>query len=231
MRIAICDDEPVFLKRLYSKIRSKQVHDCQIEQFTSGRELLNNFVKGYFQAVILDVEMPELNGLETAEHIRRLDKDVILCFLTNYEEFAIKGYEVGAFRYMLKNQPEYMTEKQLTSIFDECTQRFKKYSFDNKTIRFAFDLYDILYFEGHRRRVIVYTANGEIEYSGIFSTVCTELEENNFILIARGILVNLEHIKGIRDESVLLSNGVKLPISRTYLDEVTQKYLKFVSRR
>lgn len=119
MNIAICDDEKVFLKQLHTKINSLKIHNCQISEFTSGQELLSNFVKGMYEIVILDVEMPGLNGLETAERIRQTDKSVIISFLTNYSEFAVKGYEVGAFRYILKNQPDYAYMEQLLSVFDE----------------------------------------------------------------------------------------------------------------
>ena len=90
--------------------------DCEIHEFTSGRDLLSFYVKGMYEVIILDVEMPDLTGLQTAERIRQIDGSVIISFLTNYAEFAVKGYDVGAFRYILKNQPDYVYTKQLNSI-------------------------------------------------------------------------------------------------------------------
>lgn len=55
MNIAICDDEKAFLKQLRMKINSLKIHDCQISEFTSGQELLSNFVKGMYEIIILDV--------------------------------------------------------------------------------------------------------------------------------------------------------------------------------
>ena len=78
MNIAICDDEPVFLKQLHNRIRSMKIPDCEVHEFTSGRDLLSFYVKGMYEVIILDVEMPELNGLETAERIRQIDKSVVL---------------------------------------------------------------------------------------------------------------------------------------------------------
>ena len=108
MNIAICDDEPTFLKQLHKRIADMKIPDCEIHEFTSGKDLLAFFVKGMYEVIILDVEMPGLNGLQTAERIRQTDKSVIISFLTNYTEFAVQGYEVNAFRYILKNQPDYM---------------------------------------------------------------------------------------------------------------------------
>lgn len=231
MNIAICDDEPVFLKQLHNKIKDMKIPDCEIHEFTSGRDLLSFYVKGMYEVIILDVEMPELNGLETAERIRQIDKSVIISFLTNYVEFAVQGYDVGAFRYILKNQPDYMYTKQLGSIIAECEQRFRTFTFNNKNLSFRFRLTDILYFEGHRRKVSLFTLNGELEYGGDFSTVCGDLMKYNFIIINRGILVNLEHIQNITKYDVVLSNGRKISIGRTYKNEVVSRYLDYATGR
>lgn len=231
MNIAICDDEPVFLKRLHNKIRDMKIPDCEVHEFTSGRDLLSFYVKGMYEVIILDVEMPELNGLETAERIRPIDKSVIISFLTNYVEFAVQGYDVGAFRYILKNQPDYVYTKQLGSIIAECEQRFRTFTFNNKNLSFKLRLTDILYFEGHRRKVSLFTLNGELEYGDDFSNVCGELMKYNFIMINRGILVNLEHIQNITKYDVVLSSGRKIPIGRTYKNEVVSRYLDYATGR
>lgn len=182
MNIAIVDDEPVFLKQLHNRLREMKLPDCEIHEFTSGRDLLSFYVKGMYEVIILDVEMPDLTGLQTAERIRQIDGSVIISFLTNYAEFAVKGYDVGAFRYILKNQPDYVYTKQLNSIIAECQQRFRTFTFNNKNLSFKFRLTDILYFEGHRRKVSLFTVNGELEYGGDFSTVCGELLKYNLKL-------------------------------------------------
>ena len=231
MNIAICDDEQVFLRQLHRKIADLKIPDCQIHEFSSGKELLSSFIKGMYEVIILDVEMPELNGLQTAEKIRQTDKSVIISFLTNYAEFAVQGYEVNAFRYILKNQPDYLYTQQLSSIFDECEQRFRTYKFSNRNLSFKFILIDILYFEGHKRKVVIFTSTGELEYGGDFSTVCGELLKYNFAIINRGILVNLDHIQNITKYDIILSNGRKIPIGKTYKDEIVARYLNYATGR
>lgn len=99
MNIAIVDDEPVFLKQLHNRLREMKLPDCEIHEFTSGRDLLSFYVKGMYEVIILDVEMPDLTGLQTAERIRQIDGSVIISFLrimpnlplraTMWERFAI----------------------------------------------------------------------------------------------------------------------------------------------
>ena len=92
-------------------------------------------------------------------------------------------------------------------------------------------LTDILYFEGHRRKVSLFTVNGELEYGGDFSTVCGELLKYNFAIINRGILVNLDHIQNITKYDIILSNGRKIPIGKTYKDEIVARYLNYATGR
>lgn len=231
MNIAIVDDEPVFLKQLHNRLREMKLPDCEIHEFTSGRDLLSFYVKGMYEVIILDVEMPDLTGLQTAERIRQIDGSVIISFLTNYAEFAVQGYEVNAFRYILKNQPDYLYTQQLSSIFDECEQRFRTYKFSNRNLSFKFRLIDILYFEGHKRKVVIFTSTGELEYGGDFTEVCSELLKYNFIIVNKGLLINLEHIQNISKNDIIMSNGRKIPIGRTYKDDVVSRYLDFATRR
>ncbi len=124
MRIAIVDDEREFLLNLKSMISENypEPDKLSISEFGSGEEFVKNFKKNMYDIIILDIEMKELNGLETAEKIRSADSSVIIVFLTSHQEFALQGYEVNAFRYMLKSQPETMYRRQLSSIFDEYHQ-------------------------------------------------------------------------------------------------------------
>ena len=110
-------------------------------------------------------------------------------------------------------------------------QRFKTFSFTNKNISFKFRLADIIYFEGHKRKVSLFTITGELEYGGDFTEICSELIKYNFILINRGLLVNLEQIQNISKSDIILSNGRKIPIGRTYKEEVVSRYLDFAAGR
>lgn len=231
MNIAICDDETVFIRQLHRKISEMKIPDCHVYEFTSGRDLLNNTVEGKFEIIILDVEMPEMNGLSVAEIIRRTDKNVIISFLTNYAEFAVQGYAVDAFRYILKTQPDYILKQQLESIFEECRQRFKTYHFSNRNMSFTFKLEDIICFEVHGRIVTLSTKKGAIEYYGDFSAICEELIPYNFAVTNKGILINLEHIHKILKNDVHMTSGLVIPMGRGYKDELIDRYTNYKTRR
>lgn len=108
MRIAICDDEKTYIEKLKNGINSLQTHENEFEfsEFESGESFIEQFSKDKYDLVILDIEMKDLNGLQTAEFLRQIDKNVILIFMTSFDKFVYQGYEVKAFRYILKNQPK-----------------------------------------------------------------------------------------------------------------------------
>ena len=154
---------------------------------------------------------------------------MIISFLTNYSEFAVKGYEVGAFRYILKNQPDYAYMEQLLSVFDEYNQKFRTFTFTNRNLTFSFKLIHILYFEVHGRKVTIFTTSGEIEYYGEFAEICSELQEYHFVQTNKGMLVNLEHIQQFVKNDIILSNGKKIQLGRTYKDKIISDYLEYTS--
>ena len=107
MKIAICDDDNSFLqnvKFLINKIYSNP-DKLSIYEYESGEQFLLQFKPQLYDVIILDIEMCGITGLEVAEEIRKIDKSVILAFLTSHQEFATLGYEVNAFRYILKATP------------------------------------------------------------------------------------------------------------------------------
>lgn len=125
MKIAICDDEKKFLNKVKKLIVSNYAANDKLTicEFESGEQFLSHFKANQYDIIILDIKMKELTGLDVAEKIRETDKSVIIAFLTSHQEFAPNGYEVNAFRYLLKGQPEHMYIKQLRSIFNEYHQR------------------------------------------------------------------------------------------------------------
>lgn len=231
MNIAIVDDEEIFLKSLHEKIDRLEMPDYIVHEFQSGESFLSVFEKGKYDIIILDVEMPGINGLKTAEKIRESDKSVILSFLTNYSEFAIQGYEVNAFRYILKTQPDYLYMQQLQSIFDEYRQTHKVYAYSNQNMSFKYKLIDILYFEIYNRQILLHTTTENVEYYESLSDIFDELKGCNFIKPGKSYVVNLEHIKNINKNFLIMSNGDKILIGRTYKKDVVTQYLNFMSGR
>ncbi len=99
-KIAICDDEPLHI----DKIRSILM-DEETDNYTKPANLLNTITAGKrYDVLFLDIMMPEIDGISLARELRELDEDMLIVFITSKIEFMQTGYEVKAFRYLLKDQ-------------------------------------------------------------------------------------------------------------------------------
>ncbi len=116
-RILIADDEPIERMVICKTIRDKFKDQLEVVQAVNGREAIEIFETKKFQIVILDIEMPGINGLEAAQKIRKMDNDCNIIFLTAFDEFnyAKKAITVRALDYLLKPS----SEEEIIAIIEE----------------------------------------------------------------------------------------------------------------
>ena len=103
-RIAIVEDQEETREKLNRFVRQyaqEQGLQVEISLITDGAEIAEHYTPG-FDIIFMDVEMPRLDGFGAAEAIRAVDADVVLVFVTNMAQYAIRGYEVDALDYVLK---------------------------------------------------------------------------------------------------------------------------------
>ena len=104
MRIAICDDSLNDLDLLRTTILNHTyIRDTQVDSYTSSVEFIEKVENGtYYDIVFLDIEMPEMNGIECGHRLHRATNNTVLIFLTNFPQYALEGYECEALRYLVK---------------------------------------------------------------------------------------------------------------------------------
>ena len=107
MKVAICDDSEqdiADLKEKLLKIIEGQIENCEIHVYTDVTKFLKEIHTISFDGIFLDIDMPEMNGLEVASQIRQHYPDLILVFITAFLQFAPSGYKVSAFRYIFERK-------------------------------------------------------------------------------------------------------------------------------
>jgi len=105
MRLALVDDDAEIrslLRAYVQRYNTEYGTSISTYDFTRGSDLLHNYERGVFDVIFLDIEMPGINGMETATQIRRIDDAVALVFDTHLAQFAVQGYEVQASDYIIK---------------------------------------------------------------------------------------------------------------------------------
>lgn len=234
MKIAICDDEELFIENTINLINSisADIGMCSITACSCGEELLEKHCTEKFDIIFLDIEMSGINGMDTARKIRSNDTKVIIVFLTNYTEFALEGYEVNAYRYLVKSQPHYILENQFRSVFDEYSQNHKCFVINTRNDIICIHLNDICFFEVLNKKITVHTTEKSYEYVGKLSEIEKQLQnDDSFIRTHKSYIVNVAQIDTIRNFDIIMKNSEQALMSRSLKKSVVDKYISYMTGR
>lgn len=217
IQIAIVEDENSYAKQLstYLGIYEKEKNEkINITVFSDGDEIIENY-KAQFDIILMDVEMHFMNGMTTAEIIRKTDQEVIIMFITKMPQYAIHGYKVDALDYVLKPISYFAFSQHLNRAITRLTKQVKQYlQIHSKSGIQKVALGDIFWVESQGHRLTYHTKQGEFESTTItMKSIEEKLSTNHFYRCNKGYLVNLEHVSGIRDGCAVI-NSRMLVISR-----------------
>lgn len=225
IRIAIVEDEKNYAQTLI-KFCDRYAKAQQEEIFAVCYDNPMVFLQKYradVDIVLMDILMPQMNGMDCARRLRKRDENVMLCFITSMAQYAIQGYEVGAVDFIVKpvsydefsmkmNRMVRVLKKQATdSIFVSSRNEMKK-----------LDLRDLYYVEVYNHSLIYHTSTGDLEAYGKLSSLEVDERFHNFLRVSPSHLVNCRLISSVQDDSLVV-NGVKLPISRRRRKECLEK--------
>ena len=201
IRIAMVEDEAAVREQLQGYIQryTRQYGtEFAVTEFSDGVEILDAY-RPVYDIVLLDVEMKHLDGMETARRIRELDRDVVLLFITNMAQYAIKGYAVGALDYVLKPVPYFAFSQQLQKAEEKLRRRARHYlAVPVEGGLRRLDTAQIYYMESEGHRVHYYTEEGEFSAPGALKTFEEKLADLPFARCNSGYLVNLAQVKSVQ---------------------------------
>lgn len=227
MNIAICDDLECE-RTAIAKHLGTYFSEPSLWQYGEGAELVRAHKEKQFDLILLDMLMPGLNGIETAEQIRAFDQRTPIVFVTTTEDFAVQSYRVLAFDYLLKP----VTEEAMT----ECLDRFirlvpdKRFiTIDYRGVRTDILLGNIVYLESELRKVIIHlSGNKRITITAKLEEFMNLSAEPDFCRCHKSFLVNLNYVHAISGEDFCLSDGTTLRISRTFSSAAKKTYFDYV---
>ncbi len=231
LRIAVVDDEKGFSDRLcrfIARYGKENGVEADVTCFEDGLDIAEDF-RSRWDIIFLDIQMEHLDGLATARRIRASDSDVIIIFVTTMAQYAINGYEVDAFDYVLKplEYPQFALRmkkavKEVDKKKDHSYVYLKKYS---DIVKVSTD--DILYIEvtGHTLRYV--TAEETYEKRARIGDAEAELAGRPFSRCSLSYLVNLKRVDRISGDTVVIG-PYELPISRNRRKEFLQAFTDYL---
>ena len=230
MRIAICEDDPLHAQILadmiahWQKTESGQKEVVKIEIFLSAEQLLCSKEESFsFDLAFLDIGLKQMDGLELARHLRAQNEQIILVFTTADALSAAKGYEVEAFRYLVK--PLHL--EQVEDVLTQVCQKLQKNKKDALVVLYDGKMHriwkqDILFLEASGHYLEIHTQEKTVRVRAKLDEFEAELSGFQFCRCHRAFLCNLYYAEQIDKDAIWMTNGVRIPISRSRQHEVNE---------
>lgn len=227
MNIGICDDEPLFIETIVNFIESfKTAHNFSANLYTyqNGLSLLESSI--IFDAVFLDVEMPLLNGMETARHLYKEQPDCFIIFITSHVETMPDAFEVRAFRYLLKP----IQFPQLNQCLIDLTEKlaFNYIILNEDTGEQIIPIKDIIYIEASSKYSYIRTQKDTYFSQNGISYWEQELISHHFYRCHKTYLVNLEYVEALYKNYAILSNKERVAISRRKMTQFKEAFFAYI---
>lgn len=227
IKIAVCDDDTICLQHTSELLKQYTEVSLTLFCFQSGRELLES--EEHFDLILLDIDMPEINGIDTGKRIRELDKKVKIIYITNYMDYALFAFEVHAFAYLLKP----IEPKKLFNQLDEALAYLKEKppcQLEYETLQGIIRLFpkDIYYFEYEKRKVFMKTTEGTYVLNQKISEIAKKMEAFHFFMPHKSFSINLYFVRTIKGYDIYMMDGSVIPLSQKKASSFRYAFNKYL---
>lgn len=229
IRIVLCDDDPAFLQAIGAEIhRAFAKMNMNVTISASGRatDITDaQFAECDMAFLDIDFEDEDYNGIDIARRLRLVNSRALVFFVTNYIDYAPAGYEVQAFRYILKRDITDVLERYILQAMEQFAQgqELLRLQARDETVDILLD--DIAYLEVMGHSVSIHSGTKAYELSATLSGLEERLSGHGFLRIHKSYLVNMRSIRKFRSRECLLVDGTVLSVSEKNYAQQKQKYL------
>lgn len=236
MKIAIVDDTKTDLERVRNLLESYALNHPRPKLQLTCFDHPDDFLKAYsvdpdYDLILLDMVMPFVNGIQVGQAIRKIDDQVKIIYITISKEYALYGYDVKAYHYLIKP----VSEKALFQVLHEISaqldhDRQRKLIIKDKESIHQLTLDKIAYIEVMRHRLFYHLRDGSVlsAYGSLKEISELIIGDPGFLRIHKSFLINLHAVSAIRQREFVMRNEAKVPISRKALKSVRAAYYGFI---
>ena len=250
MKVAICDDSEqdiADLKEKLLKIIEGQIENCEIHVYTDVTKFLKEIHTISFDGIFLDIDMPQMTGIQAAQRVREALPDVGLVFVSSCESMVFEAIKTTPLRFIRKARLESIAkvresatrdneaeeeelEEAVTALLNRYHSLKNYYDFcvNGNTVRLK--LSEIYYFESAKHYVKIKTLQEDYMVRAKMADLEQIFNEKGFVRVQSGYIVNLRHVDRVRYKDVLMNNGECISISRDRLEDLKLKHLEFIRR-
>lgn len=230
--VAVLEDDLYASKQLCSALETYgKRHACplKIAAFDCADAFFCAYARALFDIIFLDIDLPDMNGMDAARRIRKADGQAVLVFTTNLSQYAIQGYEVRAMDYILKPIGYPVIELKMGRAVQFLKQRCgTAISISTRGGFVRLFSSSILYVEIYGHHIVYHTKGGDYGSYGTMKEVIGQLPAQGFFRTAASYVVNLQYVKKVEGLNVFVGEQC-LPISRLRKAEFMEAVNRFFS--
>ena len=230
INVAICDDVVSTtgkIETMLQNIAKRNFMPVDTDVFWKGEHLVDSVEMGNsFDIIFLDIEMGQEDDITVARRIRKIDKSVLIVYVTSHENYMMESFEIRPFRFLVKPVSREMMERCLQAAYEEISSTDSYFRYSYQRINHKIPIGEILYFESNRRKVKIITEKENFELYGKLNDIEKSLERSKvaFLRVHQSFLVSYKHVEEIGYDFVVLNNGKRIPISEDRRKIISGQY-------
>lgn len=228
MKLLICDDEPQILENMVNMTKAFDAFPISVYRAGTSLEALSLIQRESFDAVILDIDIDERNGIELAKMYRKYSPRGLVVFATSYESYAFEAFQVEALKYLIKPISKDDFEALLNFINLKLEEQMFIENHMSKTIAIRVDgeqillrQSEIIYIEKIGKKAVFYTLNGRFEVRETIKDIHLRLSDDMFLKSHQGYLINVDRIYKLERYTVYMGDEkMPVPVSKANVENV-----------
>lgn len=234
IKIAIIDDDAGTREREQSLVKETapdMTDELEISCFKDGSSFLRRLAEGERVDILLcDIKLPDTNGIDIGRAAKSQYSRLYLIYLTSYSEYAVESYMVEAYQYIMKEHMEKRLPEVLRPLLEKLQRETRQYKLigtnTNRDLVYYRDIISICK-EKSLKYVRYTTTAGEYRERSTLDKVMRELDSREFVLVERGIVINMKHVDKIKENTIFMDNGEQIYASRAHIMKVKQQIHRY----
>lgn len=232
--VAIVDDNKIILDTIYELVRELFNKETIIKIYDKSTSFFNDADKFDFDLVMLDIDMPDINGFEIAKNLKEIKPSIVIIFVSNVEHLVFDSLKFNPFRFVRKSNLNNDLQEAISNYKIKIKEDDRTYFLKTNKFEKNIQLLDIIYFESKGHEIYIHTLdkkyklkrgkNGKISLKYIEE----ELGESGFIRIHQSFLVNYKYIFKFRRNQIQLQDNTIININPHKTAEIKTLYSKYL---
>ncbi|KAF6569853.1 response regulator transcription factor [Paenibacillus polymyxa] len=226
IKVAICDDVPVIIKDIENLLLEYDSSLFEIDIFYNPFRLIELLKGNTYDLFILNIEFPNLSGIEIAKTIRKNNYTCPIIFISSFKEYMEQAFKVNPFDYILKP----VTKNKLYPALDRAIKYLEfdisKFMFTFNKVFYSLSFNEIIYFEKNKRRVLIHTPT-DIYITLLQTRALLSKINDNFVQVHTSFIVNVKYVKKLSNNTIIAKLNdkqiVEIPISRKFIDSARKQ--------